>query len=220
MSTRFTVLFFVLALGLSAKPKFKIIDKPISFSKWRITETKKYIKHHYGEDVKDITMKPVMVVVHWTAIYSLRSSWRYMNKEKMETGRKKLLKAGLNNIAVHFLVGQRGEIYRLMPENHIGRHCIGLNRKSIGIENVGGPKAPLTRAQLEANAWLIRYLAKKHKIKYVIGHQEYRNFENTPLFEELDPRYRTHKIDPGKSFMRRLRHKLRDLKLKARYSAE
>ena len=142
-----------------------------------------------------------------------------MNKEKMESGRKKLLKAGLNNIAVQFLIGQKGEIYRLMPENRIGRHVIGMNRQAIGIENVGGPKAPLTKRQLEANEWLIRYLVKKWPIQYMIGHLEYRKFEKTPLFEELDNNYRTHKIDPGNSFLKRLRKRLADLKLKSRYQS-
>jgi len=194
-----------------------IIDRPLSFSKWRINETRKYVKDHYHLDVKEITMKPIMVVVHWTAIYSLEKSFKYMSRESMYAGRKKLAKAGKNNIAVHFLIGRKGEILRLMPENWIGRHTIGLNRHAIGIENVGGPKALLNEAQLKANTRLIRYLTKKHGLKYMIGHSEYREFEKTPIWEEKDDNYRTHKIDPGDKFMRKLRKNLADLKLKSRY---
>lgn len=224
LKLKLSLIIVIFALGcieknnLTAETKVEIIDRPISFSKWRVNETIKYIKSHYGITTDNIEMNPSMVVVHWTAIYSTETSFKYMNREKMSLGRKKLFKAGLNNIAVHFLVGQDGKIFRLMPENHIGRHVIGLNRHAIGIENVGGPKAPLTDKQLEANAKLIRYLTKKHKLKYMIGHYEYKHFEGTPLFEELDKKYRTNKIDPGKGFMKRLRQKLGDLNLKARYN--
>lgn len=93
-------------------------------------------------------MLPVMVVSHYTAMDTLDVSYDYMNREEMENGRSQLKKAGGANIAVHFLVGKAGDIYRLMPENHIGRHVIGLNRHSIGIENVGNDETSLTTAQL------------------------------------------------------------------------
>ena len=45
-----------------------------------------------------------------------------------------------------------GAVYRLMPETWMARHTIGLNRVAIGIENVGGPRWPLTPEQLRADA--------------------------------------------------------------------
>ena len=153
-----------------------------------------------------------MVVVHYTASNSLQGSHRYMNQEKMHSARKMLKKAGLNNVCTQFLVGRDGKIYRLMPENQIGRHTIGLNMHAIGIENVGNHN--LTDKQLEANTRLIRYLSAKWPIQYLIGHSEYRRFENSPLWQELQPGYRTHKTDPGKEFMKRLRKNLSDLSLK------
>ena len=45
-----------------------------------------------------------------------------------------------------------GTIYRLMPEDRVGRHAIGLNHVSIGVENVGdGKRWPMTAAQVAAN---------------------------------------------------------------------
>lgn len=162
-------------------------------------------------------MLPVMVVVHYTAMDSLETSFQYMNKEAMESGRALLKSAGEANIAVQFLVAKNGDIYRLMPENHIGRHVIGMNRHAIGIENVGADERALTREQIAANAYIIRHLVKKFPIRYLIAHSEYRNFESTPLWEERDAKYRTEKIDPGASFMQPLRAQLADLKLQATY---
>lgn len=162
-------------------------------------------------------MLPVMVVSHYTAMDTLDVSYDYMNREEMENGRSQLKKAGGANIAVHFLVGKAGDIYRLMPENHIGRHVIGLNRHSIGIENVGNDETSLTTAQVEANELIVRRLVKRFPIKYLIGHSEYRRFENTPIWEETDNAYRTEKHDPGESFMAALRGRVADLALSEKY---
>ncbi len=68
-----------------------------------------------------------------------------------------------------------------MPETWMARHCIGLNHVSIGVGNVGdGEKYPLTDAQVEANAALVRYLAGKHDITHLIGHSESRMMEGHP----------------------------------------
>ncbi|MBV6492382.1 MAG: D-aminopeptidase [Turneriella sp.] len=217
MRHTFDKLFFLVLFFLLQCKSDPIKDRPISFSPWRKQQTINYIRAHYGTDAQDIKMLPVMVVSHYTAMDSTDVSFEYMNKEEMEAGRKVLKDAGLNNIAVHFLVGKDGTIYRLMPENHIGRHVIGLNRHAIGIENVGKDESALTQAQVDANAYIVRELVKKYPIHYLIAHSEYRNFEKTPLWEEKDDAYRTKKIDPGESFMRSLREKLKDLNLKSQY---
>jgi len=194
-----------------------IKDRPISFSEWRVQETLRYVNAHYDRTIDSLEMLPVMVVVHYTAMDSLETSFQYMNKEAMESGRKLLQSAGAANIAVQFLVAKNGDIYRLMPENHIGRHVIGMNRHAIGIENVGADEKALTHEQIAANAYIIRQLVKKFPIRYLIAHSEYRNFESTPLWEERDAKYRTEKIDPGASFMQPLRAQLADLQLQATY---
>ena len=75
---------------------------------------------------------------------------------------------------MHFLVDKNGDIYSLLPTNITGRHAIGLNHVSIGIENVAAKAENLTEAQLQANAALVAYLKNKHaSIKFVIGHHEY-----------------------------------------------
>ena len=193
-----------------------LIDRPISFSAWRKRETLNYIREHYDPRADSIVIQPTIVVVHWTAINSLEKSWAYFNVERANPRRKALYNAGKVNVGIHFMVGRDGTVLRLMPETWMARHCVGINRHSIGIENVGGPKTPLTDAQLKANVKLIRYLKERHDIRYLIGHSEYLGFDRTRYWEELDPNYRSRKIDPGDDFMRRLRARLRDLGLKSR----
>jgi CubicO group peptidase (beta-lactamase class C family) len=206
-----------LLLAMHCRPD-AIRDRPISFSEWRAQQTLEYVNKRYAVRQQTLEMLPVMVVAHYTAIDSLDASYHYMNREEMESGRSQLKKAGGANIAVHFLVGKAGDIYRLMPENRIGRHVIGLNRHAIGIENVGLDENSLTMAQVEANALIVRRLAKKYPLRYLIGHSEYRRFENTPLWEELDPTYRTEKSDPGEWFMNALRERVADLSLAGEYN--
>lgn len=195
-----------------------IIDRPIRFDAERLALTRHYIKRHYGLDVKTIAIKPIAIVVHWTATPSLEGTWRGFNRVRLRTSRKHILRGGPLNVSAHFLVSRRGKIYRLMPETWMARHCIGLNYDAIGIENVGGGKRwPLTKAQLRANVALIRDLAKRHPIRYLLGHMEWKRFEKAPFFRELDPTYRNAKPDPGRRFLRALRRNLANLKLAYRY---
>jgi hypothetical protein len=71
-----------------------------------------------------------------------------------------------------------------------------------------------TVKQLKANENLVRYLKSKYPIEYVIGHYEYKQFIGINLWKESDPGYLTEKTDPGKSFMKRIRNRLKDLNLK------
>jgi N-acetyl-anhydromuramyl-L-alanine amidase AmpD len=159
--------------------------------------------------------------VHWTASPTLRSALSAFEPEALPAGRPELAKAGRVNVSAHYLVDRDGTIYRLMPEDLMARHVIGLNRAAIGIENVGGPPWPLTEAQLRANVRLIRGLVAGHpRIRYLIGHREYGRFRGTPLWEERDPSYFTGKEDPGPDFMVKLRRELGDLRLLERYDGE
>jgi len=197
------------------KDNLRIIDKPIQFNDERIQLTREYMHRHYGLDSKDITIQPQVIVLHYTAQDSFTSTWNYFNRTRIEAERKELAQESELNVSSQFLVDRDGTIYRLMPENWMARHCIGLNHVAIGVENVGdGESHPLTAAQVDANAALVRHLAAKYPITYVIGHSEYRLMEKTPLFKELVPGYRTGKTDPGDDFLTRVRAKLADLNLR------
>jgi hypothetical protein len=193
---------------------FKIIPRPLDFDQERVDLTLAYRRLHQDPEAKDILIEPKMIILHWTAINSLESTWEYFNRTRAEAARPELAAAGEVNVSAHFLVDRDGAIYRLMPETWMARHCIGLNHVAIGIENVGdGEKFPLTDAQVKANSALVRYLKAKYPIDYLIGHFEYRRMESTPLFVERDPKYRNSKPDPGISFMAKVRELIKDLSL-------
>ena len=192
-------------LATCAIAEIKIIDKPIDFGKERIAMSKAYIKSHYGITTDTIQITPKIILLHWTAEMDLDKSFGRLKPEKLLSDRKDIMKASALNVSAQFLVARDGTIYRLMPENWMARHVIGLNYTSIGIENVGGKgdhKDDLTPAQVASNIALVRYLKAKYpSIEYLVGHHEYRAMEKTPLWLEKDTGYRTAKNDPGDAFV-------------------
>ncbi|RZS96835.1 N-acetylmuramoyl-L-alanine amidase [Cecembia calidifontis] len=197
----------------SSAQTFRIFEKPIIFNEEREKLSLEYLKSRHGIDKEYAIIDPDMVVVHWTAVPTLEATFDVFNPVHLG-GRPELTAASNLNVSAHFLVDRDGTIFRLLPDTTFARHTIGLNYMAIGIENIGGPDAPLTKAQLKANAELIRYLHRKHNITYVIGHHEYYAFQGSTLWKETDPNYLTQKEDPGDRFMRQLRKKLTDLNFK------
>ncbi len=196
----------ILALLQSCSASRKIVDKPIVFNEERNQLTIQYLKDRYGLEQDSPNIVPKMIVLHWTAIPTFEGSYDAFYNEKIPSWREVVSMASGLNVSSHFLVDQDGTIYSLMPETIMGRHVIGLNHCAIGVENVGGTKdTPLTKAQLKSNIWLVKYLAKKYNIEYVIGHHEYTLFENHELWLEKDEDYRTKKTDPGDAFMAKVR---------------
>ncbi|HEY9183790.1 MAG TPA: peptidoglycan recognition family protein [Salegentibacter sp.] len=209
-----TVILFA-SCAPTREVNYLIIDKPINFNEERRELSLDYIKERYDLVKANSKIIPKMIVLHWTAIPTLEASFNAFNPVKLPGARADIQKAGALNVSAHFLVHRNGEIYRLMPEKLMARHVIGLNHVAIGIENVGGtPKTPLTQAQIDANIWLVNYLANKYNIDYLIGHYEYTNFENHPLWKEKDSGYRTQKTDPGEDFMEAVRNATKNFNFK------
>lgn len=193
----------------------EIYSKPITFDSKRITLTKQYILEHYDKNVSDITIEPQMIVIHYTAIDDFNYSFNRFKDVTLPSDRGDISKASALNVSAHFLVDFDGKIYQLMPDNFMARHVIGLNYSAIGIENVGGKntKNNLTKEQIQANIELVQYLQKKYKkIKYVIGHSEYRKFEKSSLWLEKNSKYRTIKQDPGIAFINAIRDGVKNAK--------
>lgn len=200
------------------RPPSPVVERPISFSPKRMKATADYIKAHYGEDRPDGRILPRMVVLHWTGSDSLEGDFNTFDRETLPGARADIAGGGDLNVSAHFLVGKDGKILRLMPEERMARHVIGLNLEAIGIENVGGTgdRPTLTPEQAAANAWLVRDLKDRYPaIEYLIGHHEYRAFEGSPLWKEKDAGYRTTKSDPGDQFMADVRARVADLGLKS-----
>jgi len=179
-----------------------ITPLPIDFSPKRTQLTLEYINQHYGLHPDDITIVPKIIVVHYTAIATLKGSFEAFKSELLPSSRTDISAHKESvNVSVAYLVDKDGTIYQLMPDNWMGRHVIGLNYNSIGIENVGTLHT-LTPAQQQANIALIHYLKNRYPtITYLIPHSDYRCFENDVLWLEKDRGYRTEKEDPGADFM-------------------
>jgi len=210
----FTILVSVLFIKCSEQ-EIKIIDKPIIFNQDRINLTKEYLKDRYNLDRDSINITPKIIVLHWTVIPSMIETFNAFNSPYLPNWRPELENVSGLNVSSQFLVDQDGSIYRLMPETYMARHVIGLNHASIGIENVGGSEdLPLTSEQVESNIKLIKYLKNKYStIEYLIGHYEYKDFEDTELWLEIDTSYRTMKVDPGKIFMNSVRKEIKNMGL-------
>ncbi|HZJ19826.1 MAG TPA: peptidoglycan recognition family protein [Pricia sp.] len=207
------ILFLLLYVG--CKSQVDIIDKPIIFDETRKELTLEYLEDHYGLEQDTPTIDPKMIVLHWTAIPTFEGSFVAFKNVKLPSWRPDIRNASALNVSSQFLIDQDGSIYRLMPETTMARHVIGLNHVAIGVENVGGTEEkPLTEAQLKSNIALVKYLAHKYNIEYLIGHYEYTNFENHPLWLEKDDGYRTKKTDPGEDFMRKVRQATENLNFK------
>ena len=168
-----SLLVWALALGACSTQK-EIVDIPIIFDEQRIELTKEYLQNRYELDQETPDITPKMVVLHWTAIPSLKKSFEAFNRSTLPNWRPDLVNVSGLNVSSHFLVDQDGTIYRLMPETTMARHTIGLNHCAIGIENVGGTEAmPLTKAQLKSNIYLVNYLASKYDIDYIYFNKDY-----------------------------------------------
>ncbi|WP_434580542.1 N-acetylmuramoyl-L-alanine amidase [Sulfurimonas sp. NW15] len=198
--------------------KNSLVQKPVIFEKERKALTRAYIQKHYGLTVKNIKIKPKIIVLHWTAVMDLNKSFARLYPQKLLSDRADIANASALNVSAHYLVDRDGTIYQLMPDDVMARHVIGLNYTSIGIENVGGEankKEDLTPAQVRANIALVKYLKQKYpEITYLIGHYEYTKMQKNPLWLERDAHYRTQKADPGAEFMHKVRQGLRTLHLR------
>lgn len=213
------ICFLLLSAGgftYAQKGDPEIIRKPINYSSERVSLSLDYLKTHYNIVQKTPAISPKMIVLHYTAGGTVETNFKYFNKTHLESARNTLKKQSTLNVSSQYIIDRDGTIYQLMEPTQFARHTIGLNYCAIGIENIGSKKEPLTEKQVAANAQLVRYLTKKYKIEYLIGHSEYGVFRNSGLWKETDPNYFTAKEDPGKDFMDKVRLLVSDLHLKAK----
>lgn len=212
---KYFTISLILLLLFSCNVSKKIVSKPIVFNEERKQLTLDYLADRYGLKQESPTITPKMIVLHWTAIPTFEKTFEAFNAPTLLNWRPDIKSVSSLNVSSQFVVDQDGTIYRLMPETTMARHVIGLNHCAIGVENVGGTKdTPLTKKQIEANIWLVKYLAKKYDIEYLIGHYEYTNFEGTKLWLEKDASYRTKKTDPGEDFLNAVKEGTKQLHLK------
>ena len=209
------LLIIIALIFLSCSASKVIVDKPIVFNEERTELTRTYLLERYGLEQESPAISPKMIVLHWTVIPTLEEAFEAFDPATLPNWRPDIENVSGLNVSSQFMVDRDGTIYSLMPETNMARHVIGLNHCAIGVENIGGTKElPLTKAQLKANIWLVEYISNKYPIEYLIGHYEYTNFVNHPLWLEKDETYRTVKTDPGKDFMEKVRKATKNLNFK------
>ena len=183
-----------------------IVDAPMKWSAERERLTLDYRREHSDPKATDLDDHAARdrPALHRPATPRRRRA-RTSTTRGSRPRAAQLARGGAVNVSAHFLVDRDGTIYRLQPETRFARHCIGLNHVAIGIENVGDePTHPLTDAQVDADAALVRDLAARFPITHLLGHYEVMKFRDDPLFVELDPTYKNDKPDPGARFMARV----------------
>jgi hypothetical protein len=197
-----------------------IINRPIVFDAQRKFLTGLYRQKHTGDCDPDtdgidtcILIEPKIIVVHMTDIDSFEKSFEYMKEPVLREEREKLISRSYDrvNVSTHYLIDKLGNIYSLMPDNYMGRHAMGVNHSSIGIENVGMNANPPSREQVEANLKLIKYLMKKYDIKAsdVYSHAETALLKEKgePIFIEKDKNYLIQK-NCGQKLIKEIRKRL------------
>lgn len=212
----------MIALLLAActqAPSLTVQRRPVDYGAERIQATRAYIERHYGPEwlrgPDGVQLTPTAIVVHGTSDPDLETAWSSFAAPTLSDAKAHLRPAGIVNVGVHYLVDRDGSAYALIDEDRVGRHCAGLNHTALAIENVGdGPGGRLTEAQLATTAALVRDIAGRHEIDWLIGHHEALWLEGVALFHELDPTYRPYALDPGAAFMDRLEARVGDLGLR------
>lgn len=195
---------------------FKVIRKLIEYNEARKNLSLQYLEERHGLIQKTPVIVPVMIVLHYTAGGTVNSTFNYFNRLQVEENRQYNKTFSKLNVSAHYVVDRDGTVYQLVEDTLFSRHTIGLNYCAIGVENIGGPDQPLTKNQATANANLIKMLAKKYPIQYVIGHSEYVAFRKSGLWKESNPSYITYKQDPGEAFLQQVRLLIADLKMKTK----
>ena len=88
-----------------------IHQMPIQFDKQRIALTRQYQLNHYGIKAQSIAIEPKMIVLHWTVLSSLKTTFRVFNPPVLPVNspRRSDLPGDLN-VSSHFIVDKDGSI--------------------------------------------------------------------------------------------------------------
>ena len=181
----------------------RIAERHIPYGPKRRRQMAAYSERHYGE--REWRLEPRGIVEHYTASATAGPalSTFEQNRPDVEYGE-------LPGVCAQYLIDRDGTIMELVPTDIRCRHTVGLNHRTIGIEQVGRSDADVVgrprvlRSSLALTAWL--RCAYGIERSNVIGHNE---SLGSPLYEELDPdfRGRTHG-DMKPATMKRYRRKL------------
>lgn len=164
----------------ASAPKPPITIKLIPFGDTRKAQMADYSRRHYHQHTWRLT-RPKAVVLHHTAGATWQPAWwTFANNTAYESIPGKPEKPG---VSAHFIIDKDGTIYQCVRLSLRGRHAIGVNWTSVGIEFVQEAQEGkdghwmdqqiLARtAQMRAGLRLVRYLQARFGIPRtdVVGH--------------------------------------------------
>jgi hypothetical protein len=168
-----------------------ITVKLIPFGATRKAQMADYSQRHYHQHSWKLT-EPKVVVLHHTAGATWQPAWwTFANNTAYASIPGKPEKPG---VSAHFIIDKDGTIYQCLPLSVRGRHAVGMNWTSIGIEFVQEMKSGkdghwmdrqilARKAQANAGLRLVRYLRARFDIKKsdVVGHA---TANGSPYFKE------------------------------------
>ena len=168
-----------------------ITVKLIPFGATRKAQMADYSQHHYHQHTWKLT-DPKAIVLHHTAGATWEPAWwTFANNTAYESIPGEPEKPG---VSAHFIIDKDGTIYQCLPLSVRGRHAVGMNWSSIGIEIVQEGKSGkdghwmdrqilARKAQMNASLRLVRYLQARFAIKNknVVGHA---TANASPYFKE------------------------------------
>jgi len=162
-------------------PRPDITVKLIPFKAARKAQTAAYSKRHYHQDTWKLT-DPKVIVLHHTSGAEWESAW-YTFANNTAYAPRPGMKPEKPGVSAHFIVDKDGTIYQCLPLTVRGRHAIGMNWTSFGIEfvqeGVAGKDGRwmdrqilARKKQIAAGLALVRYLQDRFGIKKadVVGH--------------------------------------------------
>jgi len=179
------------AAATASAPRPPITVKLIPFGDTRKAQMADYSRRHYHQHTWKLT-DPKAIVLHHTAGATWEPAWwTFAANTAYDSGTGQKEKPG---VSAHFIIDKDGTIYRCLPLTVRGRHAVGMNWSSIGIEFVqegkSGKDGPwmdrqilARKAQVGAGLRLVRYLQARFGIKKrnVVGHA---TANDSPYFKE------------------------------------
>jgi len=144
------------------KNDFKIIQKPVS---WGYSSS------------RSRTVDAIIIHSSYNALGGDKYNLNKLMSEYKEYG-----------VSPHYLIDREGKIYQLVKDDNIAYHAgesktpdgrINVNNFSIGIELMNTESDKYTDNQYDSLNYLISYIKKDYKIKYVLGHNQIASVRKT-----------------------------------------
>src|SRR4051812_36980069 len=160
-------------LCLAAAPPARppIVSRPIPYTARRKREMAAYSRRHYGGRPTARLTDPRVIVEHFTLTSTFAAAYATFAADVPDAELHEL-----PGTCAHFVVDKDGTIYQLVALRLRCRHTVGLNDRSIGIEQIGmsAPEIPGRPRQVAAIVALSAWLRCRDRIELsdVIGHAE------------------------------------------------